>query len=961
MAADRIIRALDSFKPTSAHALLEQANEEEAAIWSQIFIGSNFLTSLLLHHPDWFEQLQPSLLKHPRREQGLQREVHAFLSPALDRSDYAGALEQMRLFKQKEMLRIGARDLAHLGSLPEITLELSNLADVCLRGAYDVCRRQLEAKLGIPAYRDGRGKLHRSGFCVLGLGKLGGQELNYSSDVDLLMVYREEGATTRDLTLAGGDKGLSNHKFFQKLAEELIAALRRPTEHGFLFRVDMRLRPEGPTGPVVRSLSSYEHYYAQSGQPWERMMLIKARLIAGERALASDFGEVIQPFRYPRFLSEGVIGEIAATKQRIEDEVVRTGEIERNVKLGRGGIREIEFFVQALQLLHGGRLPFLQSSQTLPAIDSLAKYHLVPAETARTLKEAYAFLREVEHRLQIEQNLQTHTVPRERPALERLGYLMGFESATLFEAELRRRQQNVRRIYDELFAARPGGVGEVALPPFPGHEEWERLLRAHSFKDPVTSQRLIQAFCLGPGYGHVSAKTEELARQLIRRLLALCVSKPSDGGQVERLSDPDRVLARLDSFIQAYRSRALLYETWMNNPGLFRLWLLLFDRSEHLAEIAIRTPDLVDDLMLSGQLRRQKDAAQLLDELRAGAVDSDQSLWLRRYHQVELMRIGLRDILGLVDFERHLLELSSLAQASLQYAMESIFRKPGARNFSCAIIGLGKLGGNEVGYGSDLDVLFVAGSQEKHLPELQTAAAELLRLVSRQTAAGMTFAMDARLRPDGEKGLLVNTLDAYEEYYRRRAQLWEIQALTRARAIAGNVAIGRRFDRLADRLTNFKSPSLPLQAYSVNWKREIAAMRERVEHARTPSGKDHLAIKTGRGGLMDAEFIAQAMSMAGGWREPNTLRALERGKETTALPAKAAEKLIAHYRQLRRVEVILRRWSVQGETLLPEDQAALERVAVRCGSADAAGFMAEIARHREAIRQVYRQYFSEGS
>src|SRR5438105_4006474 len=299
IAADRILRALESFQSTSARALLDQANEEEAGIWSQIFIGSNFLTNLLLYHPDWFEQLKPSLLKHPRQEQGLQREALALLSPALDRADYAGALAQMRLFKQKEMLRIGARDLAHLGPLPEITLELSNLADVCLRGVYEVCRRQLEGKLGVPSYRDERGKLHRSGFCVLGLGKLGGRELNYSSDVDLLMVYREEGDTVKDLAADSQGKGLSNHKFFEKLAEELMDALRRPTDHGFLFRVDMRLRPEGPTGPVVRSLSSYEHYYAQSGQPWERMMLIKARFIAGDRAVASDFGEVIQPFRYP--------------------------------------------------------------------------------------------------------------------------------------------------------------------------------------------------------------------------------------------------------------------------------------------------------------------------------------------------------------------------------------------------------------------------------------------------------------------------------------------------------------------------------------------------------------------------------------------------------------------------------------------------------------------------------------
>jgi len=963
VAPERIKHALHLLKQTEAGPGINSASPEEIRIWSQIFVGSNALTDLLVKHPAWLQSLTPALLTHPRQEQGLQREIQGWLQEALSKSDYEDALEKLREFKQKEMLRIGARDLARLGRLPELLLELSNVADVCLRTVYQVSIRQLQNRFGRPYYSDEPDQWEESSFCVLGLGKLGGQELNYSSDVDLLFVYREEGQVSKEHPGKVGPKSktLTNHKFFQKLAENMIAELGRVSNYGFLFRVDMRLRPEGPSGPLVRSLNSYEHYYAQWGQSWERMMLIKTRAIAGDLALGSDFLEVIQPFRYPRFLSEGVLQEVAATKSRIEEEVVKAGELERNVKLGRGGIREIEFFVQTLQLLHAGRVPFLQSAQTLSTLDKLVQYNLLPSAEAERLKEAYGFLRDLEHRLQIDNNLQTHSLPIDRKARERLAGLMGFKSLALFESALAKHQQQVRKVYQELFAAREPDRQKLTLPPFSAEAEWASLLKDYSFKDLPTSLRLIQTFALGPGFGHVSARTTELARQLIAKFLDLCPTPaerplPTAGGQL--LSDPDRVLARLDSFIEAYGSRALLYETWLNYPTLFRLWLLLFDRSEYLAEVAIRTPDLVDDLVLSGRLRRQKDAEQILQELREGISDADQSLWLRRYHQVELMRIGLRDILGLADFEQNLLELSSLAAACLEYALEIVCREHSYPKPPCAIIGLGKLGGGELNYGSDLDLLFVAGPREKNLPRLQEVAAELMDLMSRQTAAGSTFTTDARLRPDGEKGLLVNTLVAYQEYYHHRAHLWEIQALTRARFIAGNPGIGKRFIALAGKLTNFQSPPASLSAFRPDWKAQIAGMRLRIEKERTPRGKERLAIKTGAGGLMDAEFLAQVVCLAEGWREPNTLLALQRAQEAKALPSGAADQVIHYYRQLRRIEGILRRWSFQGETFLPEDEAALGRVARRCGFTDTAAFMKHIEACRAAIRQVYAGYFA---
>jgi glutamate-ammonia-ligase adenylyltransferase len=452
------------------------------------------------------------------------------------------------------------------------------------------------------------------------------------------------------------------------------------------------------------------------------------------------------------------------------------------------------------------------------------------------------------------------------------------------------------------------------------------------------------------------------------RLLALCPRQdqpaapstvPLEDGDptARRLSDPDRVLARLDSFISAYGARAMLFETWASNPSLFDLLVLLFDRSEFLAETAIRTPDLVDELELSGYLRRSKTAEQILKDLRHGLADPDQRLWLRRYHEAELMRIGLRDILGLADYEQNLVELSALADACLQYALEVVLRKHKFSQPPLAIIGLGKLGGAELNYGSDLDVVFVADDKVRNLPRLQRLAVEVTELIASPTAHGVAFALDARLRPDGEKGLLVNNLKAYDEYYRRRAQFWEVQALSRSRPIAGNADVGRRFQELVARLTDLTHPACAEAARTTNWKQEIARMRSRIEKERTPAGKDDLAIKTGTGGLMDAEFIAQALGLAHHWQEPNTLRALLRAREEGVLPEATANLLIDNYRKLRRVEAILRRWSYAGETTLPDDPAPLYRVAVRCGFTHAAGFMSAVARYRRNLRQVYQQVF----
>ena len=1036
-----------------------------AKILAALFSGSPAITALLEKHPDWVHSvLAPANLEHPRREQGVRREVEAFLGPARQARDYVGAFSQVRLFKQREMLRVAARDLARLGDTPQIIHELSNVADTCLEATLQLCRQQLAALYGQPYHQDADGRWQPTEFCVLGLGKLGGQELNYSSDVDVLFVYAEEGSVfkTPPATKTSARGGMGNHSFFKRLAESFVAEVGRATEEGALYRIDLRLRPEGDTGPLARSIASYENFYAQWGQTWERMMLLKARGVAGDAGLAAEFVEMVQPFRYPRSLSEGALNEIAAMKSRTEQEVIRAGELDRDVKRGRGGIREIEFVVQTTQILNAGRSPFLQGGQTLPLLQKLAQYKLLTEEEARGLAGAYCFLRDVEHRLQMEHNLQTHTLPADAPGRARLAALMGFSRRSDFETALGRHTQFVRQTYEKFVKPEESGAPSLFPRQFKGAEsEWKRLLAAHSFLNPEQAFKLLTEFSHGPDYTHTSQRTTELAMGLVQRILALCPKRidgsdntarnpspsltptlspltqsgsakhlsrsksrrgrksetqgtselaadPSRGseGTSTILSDPDRVLARLDRFVSAYGARATLYETWTHNPQLFELLLFLFDRSEFLAELAIRTPDLVDELVLSGRLRRRKTADEILRELRHGARDADQRLWLRRYHQAEFMRIGLRDILGLADYEQNFIELSALADACLQYALEAVARAKRLRAPPVAVIGLGKLGGRELNYGSDLDIIFVAAEKAKgQLHKLQDFAAQVMDMLSSQTELGIAFVTDARLRPDGEKGLLVNTLAAHEEYYRRRAQLWEIQALTRVRAIAGDMKLGQQFEQLAAGLTDFRgfsgrpphpgpdlplgggegespaagkrsaelplgtklsrtsnapsrSPALRWPSYlAPGWKTEIARIRTRIEKERTPAGQDALAFKTGSGGLIDAEFIAQTLCLERGWQEPNTLRALQRVRDEGALLRADAEKLIENYRQLRRMESILRRWSFEGEAVLPADAPAFYRVSVRCGFATPEAFREAVAAWRKAIRAVYLKVF----
>ena len=791
----------------------------------------------------------------------------------------------LRRLKNREMLRIALREVARLSSLEKTTYEITCVAELCLR---EVCGGWLEE------VRRRWGKAD-TGFCVIGMGKLGGEELNYSSDIDVIFLYGEDGSLNPSFTY---------HEFFTRLAEKITASFAAASPDGALFRIDIRLRPEGASGPLVRSLESMENYYAGFGETWERMALIKARGVSGSEELFYEFAHRLQPFIYPRSLSPDALDEIAAIKRRIEREIVGEAGLTRNVKLGRGGIREIEFVAQALQLLHGARHAFLQERNTLKALRALRQLDFVEGRDMEALTGAYRFLRDTEHRLQIEQETQTHTLPEPGPARESLARSLGFADAAGFDSALLGHTAAVGAIFDKFLR----GGGDRAVT---GRD-------LAFFQDAAAAEKELGELGRAGAAGHVSPRTRKLYAKLEPLLL----------DELRRLADPDAALRGFVRFVERYGIRGLLFETLVTHPRLLDLLLRLFDASRFLTEIVLRRPQLVEETARTGNLGRELDVPGHL----AGLARREENHltpgdWVRVYRRAQILRIGLRDILGFADIARVQREYSALAEACMLHTQRALGIEE-----TLTVVAMGKFGGGELSYGCDLDVVFIG--------EDRARAAELVREMTAQTAEGIVFPVDARLRPEGESGLLAVPLESYRQYFQGRAQLWEAQALTKARPIGG--------------------PGMPA---FMEWARAtwagfarrgddvLAGIREmhgRVVRER--AGRDGLlAFKTGVGGLMELEFHTQALQMRHAIWEPNTVRALAALAHAGVIESAAATARGGDYLFLRRCEAVIRRVDNSSVSNLPPDAAGRRQVAIRLGFAGVEEFLERYQAARDAI------------
>ena len=895
-----------------------------------IFAHSQALADTLTRNAEHFHFLiAPQTLEKPREKAWLAAELKRLLLPM---RVPAQKYDAIRRFRRRETLRIGARDLIGSATVEETTLELSNLADVCLQSVFEIALGSLRAQCKLKETT----ATITSRFSIIGMGKLGGQELNYSSDVDVIFVYGEEGTLTPTLT---------NHQFFTKLAEEIIRAVAAASAEGNIFRIDLRLRPEGKSGPLVRSLDSCENYYAEFGETWERMALIKARPVAGDEKVGGEFIGMVQPFVYARHAGENVIQQMATLKKRIEVEVVREGHLTRHVKLGIGGIREIEFIVQAFQVLRGSRLVQLRDRGTLRTLPLLAKTKTLSETEATKLADAYRFLRNVEHRLQMEMELQTHTIPDEERALYRLARSLGFNSVKKFYAAQEAHTAAVRKIYESVLAdAGVSGVtktAETLLAP----DKLPRVLADAGFADVPAALKVVGNLWDGPGFGHVSQRTKDLFVSLFPALL----------GCSAQVADPDAALARFDKFVNAYGSRGLLYEIFASHPKFVEMLMRLGDASRSLSEALARQPELLDEIS-GGALSDPKSLDRMYKELCAAQEeDSDPMVVARRWKQSEMVRIGIEDVLGLVDIEQTHAEMTALAEACLRFAVAHSQKVLGLKKLPFIVVGMGKFGGRELGYGADLDVLFVGGTDANDQAQAIKLASSVIDFMSRQTSAGTLFPVDPRLRPDGVKGTLASSLDAHRDYYIKRAQLWERQALIKARFVAGDAKLGQDFMQMVHEIVYAR-------AATAEELEQIRQMRHRIETERGDQQHVDLEFKTGPGGLVDVEFLVQALQLRHGHTHPqlrtaHTLAILNRLTALGLIEEDPSALLRTNYFFLRRLESVLRRVENTSISKIPVDDSEQQRLAKRLGFTTAVEFLKTYRHTTRKTREIYEQLF----
>ncbi|HEU5246500.1 MAG TPA: bifunctional [glutamate--ammonia ligase]-adenylyl-L-tyrosine phosphorylase/[glutamate--ammonia-ligase] adenylyltransferase [Candidatus Udaeobacter sp.] len=887
---ETVLIQLSEHWPETARPLadvVEQFPLHEAALL-HLFAVSGICATRLTQDPDSLLWLcQPQICCAPRS----YAEMLGYLRRSAGNSVADHGFSALRFWKGREMTRIALRELANVASLEETTGELSQVAEICIRNVFEHWNTELRERYGSP----------KAEFAILALGKLGGGELNHSSDVDLLFLYSEEGQLTAHI---------SYHEFFNRLGKRILETFSTRHPAGSLFRVDLRLRPEGSAGPLARSLESMENYYAGFGETWERLALIKAHGIAGSRELAYEFLRQHQPFIYPKSASPDLLDEIANIKRRIERDMVGADKLERDVKLGRGGIREIEFIVQTLQLIHGARHPFLQESSMLKALGALRQLNLLPREEVLTCDNTYRFLRRVEHRLQIEAEQQTHIVPRDPEALRRLALSLRFSSSQDFTAALQERMRAVRPIFQRIISGT-----STAPARSPEADDLE------IFSDQKRAAKALSDLVQGAASFHIAPRTRQIFRKLRPALL----------GWLAKTADPDATLNQFVRLVEGYGLRSLFFELLVANPRLLELVVKTFDASRFASELLIRRPQLLEDITRDPTFDEPRSVAENLRRLDSLGADANNLAPIRAYRQRQLLRIILRDVLGLIRSASTFAELSDVAEACLVFVAKLLARE------QLTIIALGKFGGREINYGADLDVLFVGKDVR--------AAQNLMIAMAQPTAEGNIWALDARLRPEGEKGPLVCSLETYESYYASRAQPWELQALTRSRAVSGPSQ--NEFMEIAKRAWGRACQDAELLI-------KIDDMLERIRRERG-SGLDFLDLKTGNGGIIEAEFLVQALQMRGNIWEQNWELAVDRLHEHGHLGKSDVAKLKNSYAFLRRCELVLRRYDNRGVSTLPSDPNEQGKFAIRLGYREFDAFRHYYLDARDAIHTLYER------
>jgi glutamate-ammonia-ligase adenylyltransferase len=878
----------------------------------RVLACSPYVGEILARYPDMLGELADSgRLQRPLADNEIDDLMAAALPPDLSETGFA---KQLRLIRHRELVRIAWRDLALIAPVEEVLAELSALADGAIRVTQGWAESTLATRYGSPRTEDGAPSV----FVVLGMGKLGGRELNFSSDVDLVFLYSEHGETD-------GARSVSNEEYFRLLGQSMVGMLSKNTSDGFVYRVDMRLRPFGDSGPLAVSASSLESYLAQHGRDWERYAYVKARII-NDWDGADDFhDEVLRPFVYRRYIDYGVFSSLRDMKALIEAEA-RRKDYSGNIKLGQGGIREIEFIVQSLQLIRGGLTSELQERGLPSALAKLARMACLPAEVADALRDAYLFLRRLENRLQMINDRQTHDLPASESNRARLALAMGYADWPALGADVEAQRHIVSEHFRNIvFRGMDETVSaDMNVDPIRSwiggapDEELQDVLSELGYPDVPAVLKMLNTFRDSGFY----LKLDEPGRQRLIDLIPAVVAGAASQ------TEPVVALGGVLEIIESIGRRSVYFSLLNENPDALKRLIQLCAMGGFLVRQVAAHPMLLDELLDHRIFRKEPTQEDLQTDIdnRVTATPADDPEKrrdaIRNFQQAATFRVAVADLSGSLPLMKVSDRLTDIAEMVLQAALDLSWsevtpqygvpqcRENGkVREVNFAVVAYGKFGGLELGYGSDLDLIFLNDSageaQETNGGKTLENSVFFVRLTRRiidilsmPTSSGHLYEVDTRLRPSGKSGLLVSSLSAFERYQREDAWTWEHQALLRGRVVAGNDAIRSEFAELRKRVLTELVNRETLQA-------DVTDMRERMRGELDKSTEEMFDLKQGKGGVTDIEFMVQYLVLREAQKQPalvywsDNIRQLESLAEHGILEPAVTDALADAYRAYR--------------------------------------------------------------
>lgn len=959
---ERFVAAVRS--PLATAALFER-DPRALEILLGIFAASPHLAELVIADPEAWEEIRVGRGRPEKKEA-----LAAALAAEVGGGDAAERVARaIRRFKRRQTLRIAYGDIVEKQRLETVVQQISHVADCVIDLAVRTAVAHVTRQRGVPRGLDGR----PATIAAMALGKLGGEELNYSSDVDLVFVYSTDGRVE-------GPRPCTNQEFFDRVVQDAVRLIADPTEHGAAYRVDLRLRPHGSTGPASMALEPMLHYFDQAGRTWERQAWVKARCVGGDLDLGRRLLAAVEPWIWRRWLTRADISGIKALKRRIEQRAIREGGDATDVKSGRGGIRDVEFTIQFLQLLSGGDTPRVRTGTTLEAIRRLAEADALTDQEREILERTYTLLRTVEHRLQILFDRQTHTLPTSDDELARLASRLGYGGDAAGRDRLQRELAEAtalnRRILNHLLHdafpddAVPEPEVDLVLDPEPDKETVRDLLSRHGFRDVATAHRALVS--LG------EEKVRFLSTRRCRHFLAAIA--PRLLAAIARTPDPDATLVTLAAVADSLGGKGVLWELFSFNPPSLDLTVRLCSSSPFLANLLTTNPGMIDELLDSLLIERLPTAEALeasLGELCRGAIHVEPIL--QAFKSSQQLRVGVRDMLGRQDAEATTAALTGIAEVLVKQVvaieMETLSERLGRPRSADGepaepiVLAMGKVGGREMNYASDVDVVFLYDHDGTTVPARRgrrpaegtsnshffgELAQRTMRVFNAFGPQGRLYEMDSRLRPSGRSGPAAISLAEFARYFAEEgpAAVWERQALVKARPVVGSGSAAAEACRIIDAAT-----------YGRTWRPDeieaIRRMRFRMEEGARPAN-----LKRGPGGVVDIEFVAQMLQLVHGGREPRlrisgTLPSLVALRKAGLLGDERFAFLERAYRTLRAIEGRLRLIDAAARHDFPESSDERRKLAHLLGYADTKSLVADVEETTSRVRAEFNAVFDE--